>query len=1458
MRWQAGQAVRNIWIEEARATRRSVNANVALLRIDGPVTAARLAGAFEAVLAAHPALTSRFEEEAGLLYQMLPDAPTPPAMTVLDLTERDLRHALLFARRLADAPLAPRGEGLYRAAVLRVAPDLHLVLLCVSMLVSDGYSMQLLHRDFLAVLSGDALPARGAAGPILRASAMPAESADADLAYWCARLEEHPCRVPWPIARQRDVAAGEAGGWVERWSLKEAGPLDAFCAANDTTRFAVATAALASVLQRLTGWADVPLLLPLDGRRSANRGAVGHFLRVVPAYIALDTDMPFAEAVRASTAALLESQRRPDADLAQLPVLPSVMIAQNNAPLSPVTLGALRITPLRLHNRTAKFDLSVLVPAAGPVRLEATFRETLFPPDAAQGLLAQIGALLADPTASEPLLRRRAPTAAGLALVAGPEPAAPARTLPQSLIEAAARWPDRVALEAGDVQLTYPELVHAMTRAAGSLLAGGLRRGEPVLIAANRNASSYVDFLAVLSAGGIAVPVDPGSPPARIETLSAPLNARFALGTAQWGTGLQHPAPDGPVCPLPELSMRDPAYGIFTSGSTGRPKLVVNTHLALARLAESGSTLRLGPAMRIGQFASLAVDAALWDLAAGLSSGATLVMLPDPLRQDPQALQNSLESLQLDLVKLPPSLLAAFDRTGPFPPVCIVAGEVCPPGLVRDVAGRTRLFNAYGPTEAGCWTSFGALSPGPVLNIAAGRPLPGTAVSVRDPDGTVLPPGAWGEIWIAGDGLALGYFGDPDRTARDFVILAGSEIAGSRWYRSGDRGRLLFDGEIEIAGRYDRMVKIRGQRIYPEEIEAALSEVMPQGTRVHVAACPVRGNRLVAFVKEGAPEARTLHAHLAAHLPPSLAHPEIHAVLDWPVTAGGKTDVQALLSLIREAPCEADTVHAYRISYMPAGYLPLYAAGNVAWHFEGEAGRWAQAMAPALPSGWPDQVADLCVYLVGLDAVTEGATPEAFIARAHTLLTETARRAARPHRAPVEIWVLTNGLFDITADDPIFPASRLTLAWVKAAAVELTEIAVKLIDIGAGVEPDWSVALGALIGLPSGTIRACRGDRIHARRLLPVALLRPTLSPKARMAVFFGGGGISEALARELADRVDTVVFASRRAAPVSDLARNLPGVETVWLHCDVTKPGDLERVLRAICRRYGPPGLVGHFAAQSVGTSVLNTTVADLVAQYWLKAGALDTLAALTAEHAPSAALFCLSSYASFSGGFGSYAYAFGNLAAEAAAACSPRRIRVLAPAHWREVGMAAGLAQSARVSPGFAQSLQKGFGPAEGALALASGLADAQGLLYLSAYPLAEMEPNAAFIGEAKEAADILNAPAHRLRSSSIVPPASALEGWVAHRVSEVLGLSPIGREDDFFGLGGDSLQAADLAARLSADFDRAVGLATIYGAPRVCDLARDLLQQGGAAREIEALAAALLHVSEVPEGFLAGEKG
>ncbi|MFF2385722.1 amino acid adenylation domain-containing protein [Streptomyces sp. NPDC058108] len=416
------------------------------------------------------------------------------------------------------------------------------------------------------------------------------------------------------------------------------------------------------------------------------------------------------------------------------------------------------------------------------------------------------------------------------------------------------RSPDALAVSAEDGELTYRELDEAANCVALDLVAQGLRPGQAVLAAFPRGARALVAQLATYKSGAVHVPVDPGAPGERLRLLAARTAAAAVLGTAERIGDLAGLAPLRRAVLLDERSgerpavwpgPEDPAYIVFTSGSTGEPKGVVVPHRAIVAMTLARFHHYPEPVRRFLMIWQMTFDAAIGCVWWTLASGGTVELAPASL----DGVMAAVDALlvcggRISHTAMTPSHYhGALQRLpGPAsgPGNVVVAGEPCPQALVDDHARLqpdTRLYNEYGPTEAAVWCTGTELVPG--SEVTVGRAVDGARILVLDDSGQSVPPGGTGEIHVCGSGLAHGYLGDPELTARRFV-----DHPAGRCYRTGDVGRLLPDGQLVVIGRTDDQLKIRGHRVEPGEIEAVLQ------THPGVAQAVVTGHegRLVAFV----------------------------------------------------------------------------------------------------------------------------------------------------------------------------------------------------------------------------------------------------------------------------------------------------------------------------------------------------------------------------------------------------------------------------------------------------------------------------------------------------------------------------------------------------------------------------------------------------------------------------------
>ncbi|WP_229402846.1 amino acid adenylation domain-containing protein [Micromonospora okii] len=477
----------------------------------------------------------------------------------------------------------------------------------------------------------------------------------------------------------------------------------------------------------------------------------------------------------------------------------------------------------------------------------------------------------------------------------------PPTLFPDRFLATVAAIPDAVAVRDDRGSISFGALHHRARGLAGALVTAGVRPDTAVAVRIGRTRNLLVAVLAVLRAGGAFIPVDPDDPPARQRFVVRDSGATLVLSETGDGPPLGPPTlhPDRPGAPgtvvLPRIHPEQTAYVMYTSGSTGTPKGVAVPHRALAAYLD-WAAMRYRADRPVVAHTSPAFDLTVTTLLAPLAGGGgvRLVRSSDPLELDAVWRERS-----WGLVKLTPShldaLAAARRVTGDQPPavdVLVVGGEAVRPEQVRPwlAAGRaTRVVNEYGPTEAtvGCCAHevSGTDDPVPI-----GRPVPYARVTIAG-GGAVDP----GELLVAGVGLAHGYLGRPGATAERF--RPDPDGHGARRYHTGDLASLGPDATLRFHGRTDRQLKIRGHRVEPGEVEAAL-RASPSVAAAAVIAEPTRtGDRLVAYVVAVADsgfDAAAVRRELAGRLPGYAVPARVVCLPELPLTTNGKVDLGAL------------------------------------------------------------------------------------------------------------------------------------------------------------------------------------------------------------------------------------------------------------------------------------------------------------------------------------------------------------------------------------------------------------------------------------------------------------------------------------------------------------------------------------------------------------------------------------
>ncbi|MBT2365776.1 amino acid adenylation domain-containing protein [Streptomyces sp. ISL-10] len=502
-------------------------------------------------------------------------------------------------------------------------------------------------------------------------------------------------------------------------------------------------------------------------------------------------------------------------------------------------------------------------------------------------------------------------------------------TVPELVRERARREPSALAVLSDEGQLSYTELTDRADRLAHQLRESGVDAESVVTVCLDRVPDLVVALLGVLSSGGAFLPLDPATPRQRMVGLVAETGSRLIVSSREHApkfAGCEariidagEPDRKAPVeAPRPARGPRpdDLAYVIYTSGSTGPPKGVMITHRSLAHsLTSVARAYELAPGDRVLHAAALGFDTSVEQIFATLISGATLV-LAGTQPWAPTDLLRRLPEYGITVADLTPAywqrIVSIADRGEILASLrlVIVGGEIVTAKDCRAILRRipgARLVNAYGLTETTITSTLCDLNEevlaAPDTAVApVGRPLEGNHVHVVDAELRPVPPGGRGEIYIGGPGLARGIWRQPALTAQQFLPDPHGSGPGDRMYRTGDLGRRRSDGNLEVLGRVDDQMKIRGFRVDPAEIEAALVSHPEIGQAMVMGRTRDNGERdLVAYYTPAAPTTGNgaalrsrLRSALAELLPGYMIPGAFHEVDRLPVTPSGKLDRRAV------------------------------------------------------------------------------------------------------------------------------------------------------------------------------------------------------------------------------------------------------------------------------------------------------------------------------------------------------------------------------------------------------------------------------------------------------------------------------------------------------------------------------------------------------------------------------------
>ncbi|HSF42699.1 MAG TPA: non-ribosomal peptide synthase/polyketide synthase [Thermoanaerobaculia bacterium] len=919
------------------------------LGLRGDLDLAALRRSLIELMRRHEVLRTRYATVEGRPVQVI-DASGDVGLPRVDLQglSREAREeeAKRLLRQQGGRPFDLSRELPLRAGLLRLEPDRHAVWLTMHHIASDGWSMGILVRElsvlYEAELRGEVsdLPELGvqyADFAVWQRGWLTGDELERQLHFWRQSLAGAPPLLELPLDRPRPVVQSFRGARVPLELPRDlADELAVLSRSHGATTFMVLLAGLSALLSRVTAQEDLVVGTVVANRnRREIEDLIGFFVNTLALRMKVPGEMPLSELIREAREAALGSYAHQDLPFEKLveelapqrsrahSPLFQVLFVLQNAPEAALELPGLALEPLSAAPEgAARFDLTLaategtggifgaweynrdLFDATTIARLSDHFATLL------RGAMKQPGRRLSD----LPLL------SAGQhhqVLVEWDDVAVmdrPASGVLDQIEHHARHTPEAIAATFSGERLTYGELDARADRLARWLREQGVGPEICVGLCLERSFDLLVGMLAILKAGGAYLPLDPSYPIDRLAFMLEDAFAGSALrlvlveegpvhdalaarvpGLRRIGVG-DFPAQRGTAAPQ-RAAPEDLAYVIYTSGTTGRPKGVAVTHRGLANLAAAQRRLfEVEPSSKVLQFSSPSFDASVSEVVVTLTAGACLCLADRQAMMPGPDLARLLDDSGITVVTLPPSALAALPEE-PYPALrtLVVAGENCPPDLAWRWARTRRVVNAYGPTEMTVCASADLVREDEALSI--GRPIDGTRLHVLDSRMKPVPIGVAGELYLTGPGLARGYHGRPEMTAEAFVPNPFTVRTGERLYRTGDRVRRLPDGRLEFLGRVDRQVKVRGFRIEPGEIEAALA----RHPAVSEAAALVReerpgDRRLVAYVvpREGDPLPAELRAFLRDLLPEYMVPSRFVVLERLPVLPNGKVDLQSL------------------------------------------------------------------------------------------------------------------------------------------------------------------------------------------------------------------------------------------------------------------------------------------------------------------------------------------------------------------------------------------------------------------------------------------------------------------------------------------------------------------------------------------------------------------------------------
>ncbi|MEW9532110.1 amino acid adenylation domain-containing protein [Microbispora sp. NPDC049125] len=920
---------KSLWLLEELVPGSGVNNLSFAFQAGGDLEAAALDRTVSLLVGRHAVFRTVFHvDDDGLSRETLAADRIEIPVEHRDSAREDLAAELTA---FVGAPFAPDGGPLLRALHLRRA-DGDAFCLALHHAVFDGMSVGILLEEFAAVYEAFA---EGRTAPAELLGEVPLwrepQPSERSRTFWRERLRGFDAgRLGLACDRVGAAETTLAGDQVTRVLSAEATAVTRRLQRElRAPQAVVLLAAYYALLAAHGAGPDLTVGSPLNVRGRERARTIGYHINVLTLRVLVDPARSFRDLVADVRDVFLDAVEHADFPVDDLlELVPRADASWRNSlfrhvfnyiPDGDQTDFKLAGAPARLlltENGFSKFDLEFFVTdSAHALRVRAAYYTEAMERGDVELMVERYDALLAalGDDVDRPLGEIQVWSERDRRIIGGANATAaelPAASVLDLVAARVAASPGAVALTDGDREVTYAELWNTALATRDLLRGAGVEPGSVVALLTRRGPELAAAALGVWLAGAVYLPLDPDHPQQRI----AYQLEDSAAGVVIADPGLDvpgavlHPVPVGEAGQAPRPGDREPlpecAYLIYTSGSTGRPKGTLVTHANLVNLIEHfAAELEASPDAATLWLTTFSFDISALELFLPLATGGRVIVAPDEARTDGSALRDTLLRHRPGIVQATPTTwrLVIAEVASHLAGVRVLSGgEPLPPALAARLAATgCELRNVYGPTETTIWSTSGLIEGTGEGRVHVGRPIANTEIFVAGPGGSELPVGLRGELCIAGTGVAVGYHGRPELTADRF----GENPARGRFYRTGDLARWLPDGNLEIVGRLDRQIKLRGNRIELGEVESVLGgHPAVKAAAVVVVDDPDTGGVLTAFVipADGGEIAGDLWDHARTLLPRSAVPQEFVPIDAFPTTGNDKVDYPALTRLAAE------------------------------------------------------------------------------------------------------------------------------------------------------------------------------------------------------------------------------------------------------------------------------------------------------------------------------------------------------------------------------------------------------------------------------------------------------------------------------------------------------------------------------------------------------------------------------